>query len=138
MNERGKSDAPLMANRLVDLDIKIDALIASPAKRAKQTAELFAQVLKTSKDSIHYVSALYHAPAEVFYEVIAGLSDDLSNIALFSHNPGITHFVNDLQSAVKIDNLPTCGIFSVEADISHWKDILKANKTFLFFDYPKK
>ena len=41
LNERGKKDAPMMAKRLIDKKIKIDAFVASPAKRAKKTAELF-------------------------------------------------------------------------------------------------
>jgi phosphohistidine phosphatase len=36
-----------------------------------------------------------------------------------------------------IDNMPTCGVFAVSADINTWKDFENANKTFLFFDYPK-
>jgi phosphohistidine phosphatase len=36
LNERGKRDAPLMAHRLLDKNISIDAFIASPAKRAKK------------------------------------------------------------------------------------------------------
>jgi phosphohistidine phosphatase len=38
LNERGKKDAPIMAQRLLDRKISIDTFISSPAKRAKQTA----------------------------------------------------------------------------------------------------
>ena len=41
LNERGKRDAPEMAARLKKRNIKIDAFVSSPAKRAKKTAELF-------------------------------------------------------------------------------------------------
>ena len=137
LNERGISDAPMMAKRMLDKKIKIEALVASPAIRAKQTAELFAATLKKTDEEIIFISALYHAPAEVFYEVIAALPENLDAVALFSHNPGITYFVNSLQATVEINNMPTCGIFAVQADIKQWSGFVKAKKEFLFFDYPK-
>ena len=137
LNERGKADAPAMAKRLLDKNIKIDALVSSPAVRAKKTAEAFATTLQIPFDEIIFVSALYHAPSEVFYDSIAALPDNLNTIALFSHNPGITYFVNSL-TLTRIDNMPTCAVFAIEADIAKWKEFGKAKKDFLFFDYPKK
>ncbi len=137
LNERGESDAPMMAARLVKEKIIIDAFISSPAERAKRTAEVFADVYKAA-NKIIFVSALYHAPVDVFYEVASLLPDDLDTVAVFSHNPGITNFVNSLQTTVTVDNVPTCGIFAVEADIVQWKDFVTCKKTFLLFEYPKK
>ena len=138
LNERGKNDAPEMANRLSDKKIKIDSLIASPAARAKKTAELFADTLQMPVAEIVFISALYHARSEVFYEVISNLPNELNTVAVFSHNPGITHFVNSLNAGVQINNMPTCGIFAVSANITTWPGFGKAKKEFLFFDYPKK
>lgn len=137
LNERGKKDAPLIAKRLLDRNIIIDAFVSSPAKRAKKTAELFCETYKNNIDDIVFIAALYHAPAREFYEVIKNLDDDLNTVAIFAHNPGITYFVNELVSNVRIDNMPTCAVFSVQANISHWKEFAKATKEFLFFDYPK-
>ena len=138
LNERGKTDGPVMAKRLLEKKIKIDALVSSPAVRAKKTAELFAERLKLPKEEIILISALYHAAPEAFYEVIAAFPDNLHSVAIFSHNPGITYFVNSLQTKAQIDNMPTCAIFAASADITKWSEFLKSKKEFLFFDYPKK
>ena len=106
LNERGKKDAPLMAKRLMDRNIPIDAFVSSPAKRAKKTAELFCETFGKKEDSILYISMLYHATAEVFYEVVEQLDDSSNTVALFSHNPGITEFVNSLTDGPPIDNFP--------------------------------
>jgi phosphohistidine phosphatase len=137
LNERGKKDAPTMAQRLLDKKIKIDSLVSSPAKRAKKTAEFFCAAYKKSKEDIIFISALYHASSKNFFDVIEQLSDDADSVAIFSHNPGITNFVNQLVTDVTIDNVPTCGIFAVQTDITKWKDFVKAKKELLFFDYPK-
>lgn len=137
LNERGKKDAPVVAQRLIDKNITVDAFVSSPAKRAKKTAEIFSEVYKQQTEDIIFISSLYHAPAHEFYEVIKTLDDNYNAVAIFAHNPGITYFVNELVANARIDNMPTCAVFAVQTDIEHWKDFAKAKKEFLFFDYPK-
>jgi phosphohistidine phosphatase len=136
LNDRGKRDAPIMAHRLVDKKIKIDAFISSPAKRAKRTAELFAAQYKTDKKDIIFFEELYLAEPEAFFNVIAQTGDDYSTIAVFSHNEGITQFANQL-SDVRVDDMPTCSMFAVKMKLKKWKDFREAEKEFWFFDYPK-
>lgn len=136
LNDRGKRDAPMMANRLLERKVQIDAFISSTANRALTTAGFFTEAYHLPKKSIKNFQQLYHAHSAAFYEVIGKLEDAITTAAVFSHNPGITEFVNDL-TVTHIDNMPTCGIFAVKADIPHWKDFKTAKKTFWFFDYPK-
>ena len=136
LNDRGKSDAPMMAQRLLDREIKIDAFIASPAKRARRTAELFAKQFKESKDGIIFVDSLYLASTSTFSEVISKTDNQFDTIAVFSHNDGITAFANTLTNT-KTDNIPTCGIFAVRIKAKKWSDFAEAEKEFWFFDYPK-
>jgi phosphohistidine phosphatase len=136
LSDRGKKDAPAMAQRLSGKKINIDAFISSPAKRAARTAKIFANEYKIEKDDIIYKTELYLAPENVFYDVIAKTDDKFNCIAIFSHNPGITDFANEM-TEIKIDNIPTCGVFAVKVDAKHWNDIKEAKKEFWFFDYPK-
>ena len=136
LNKRGKSDAPEMARRLSDKKIKIDVFISSPAKRAKKTASIFAKEYKMEKKDLLFIKELYAAEANVFSDVILNMKDKYDNIAIFSHNPGLTDFAN-LLSDVRIDNIPTCGVFAVKIDAKHWADFKEAKKDFWFFDYPK-
>lgn len=136
LNDRGKRDAPMMAERLSAKKIRIDAIISSPAKRAKKTAEIFAKEFKNEKDDILFLDELYLAVPSVFFDVIRKADNKYKTIAVFSHNPGITDFANMLAN-VRIDNIPTCGVFGVKADIKSWKDFESAEKEFWMFDYPK-
>ena len=136
LNGRGKRDAPLMAERLRDKDVRIDAFISSPAKRAKKTACIFAEAYKKKKDDILFRDELYGAGERVFFDVINKASNDHKCIAIFSHNPGITDFAN-LLTDTRIDNIPTCGVFAINVDCKKWKDFAEAKKEFWFFDYPK-
>jgi phosphohistidine phosphatase len=138
LNDRGQKDAPMMAERLLHRKVKIDAFVSSPAKRALSTAKYFARAFDQKEKDIMLEPTLYQAPVEHFYKVIGEtLKDKWDTVAIFSHNPGITYFVNDLNVAM-VDSMPTCGIFGVVADIDSWKDFEKAEKKFWMFDYPKK
>jgi phosphohistidine phosphatase len=136
LNERGKKDAPSMAKRLASKKIKLDALFSSSANRALSTAQYFAEEFDIKKKDIVQIPELYHANPSVFYEVIEHTDDDLDNIAIFSHNPGITEFINELTDK-KIMDTPTCGIFAIKIHSKTWKDFASATKDFLFFDFPK-
>ena len=137
LNERGKKDAPEMAARLKKRNIKIDAFVSSPAKRAKKTAELFCAELQHSTESIQLISKLYHAGEAIFFEVISSLDNSANTVAIFSHNPGITEFANLLTDNTKIDNMPTCSIFAINVLTNNWANFTKAKKEFVFFDFPK-
>ena len=136
LNERGQRDAPMMAKRLLDRKILIDTFVSSPANRALTTASYFADAYRVAKAAIKTFPQLYHAPAAIFFEVISKIEDGITTTAVFSHNPGITSFVNELTTTT-IDNMPTCAIFAIKAECDHWKDFRSVKKTFWFFDYPK-
>lgn len=136
INERGKRDAPLMAHRLLDKKISVDAFISSPAKRARKTAEIFVNEFNRKKEEIIFSESLYLAVADVFFDVISKTPNEFISIAVFSHNPGITDFANLITNA-RIDNIPTCGIFAMKIKTDSWRDFKNAKKEFWFFDYPK-
>ena len=136
LNDRGNKDAPMMAKRLLKQKIDIDLFVSSTATRAFTTASYFANVYDVKAKHIIQEDNLYEAPAGAFYRVVTKLPDNAACVALFSHNPGITDFANSL-TTTQIDDMPTCGIFAVKADIKSWSDFERAEKEFWFFDYPK-
>ena len=137
LNDRGKKDAPAMAERMLKRDIRIETFISSPARRASTTAALFATKYGFARDIIRHVPDLYDARPVDFNKAIEEIDDQYNSAAIFSHNPGITEMVNKLTN-VKVDDMPTCSIFAVKIRTDHWKDFAGAEKEFLFFDYPKK
>lgn len=137
LNDRGKHDAPAMAKRLLKYDVVIDKFVSSPAKRAKRTAEYFMEVYDQKEKDLVLVPELYEASVQNFKSTVAMLDDKHKNVAIFSHNHGITEFANDL-TEVTIDNMPTCSIFAVKSSAKSWSAFLEEKKEFWFFDFPKK
>jgi phosphohistidine phosphatase len=133
---RGKSDAQMMAKRLIKKSIRIDAFVSSPAKRAKKTAEIFMKEFDEDEKKIELISSLYEASVKDFYDAIEIFNDKYDTIALFAHNPGITDFTNSLRCSSAY-SMPTCAVFVLEIKSKHWEKFREAEKKFLFFDYPK-
>ena len=127
---------PQWPGRVIKAGIHVDRLVSSPARRARHTAELFAREFKVKESDIVILTELYHAQPAVFQQVVAGLDDQDNTVALFSHNPGITSFVNTLTS-VRLDNMPTCAVFAIKSDAPTWNEFFTGDREFLFFDYPK-
>lgn len=136
LNDRGKKDAPMMAERLVRSGINPDLLITSTAKRARKTAELFAKAFGLTDENILGVPELYEAGVETFFDVVSKMPASAETVILFSHNPGITGFVNSL-TTTRIDDMPTCAVFACSCETDQWADFRKAKKEYLFFDFPK-
>lgn len=137
LNKRGKQNAPEMAQRLVARGMVPELIIASPAKRARTTAKIMAEEWHYPKQAILLEEELYLCYASTFLKVITRIDDDFNAVAIFAHNPGITDFANYLTEEIRIDNVPTTGIFAIQADTDSWKDFDLARKKFLFFDYPR-
>lgn len=136
LNERGKHDAPLMAKKVKDKKIEIDAFVSSPAKRAKKTAEIFMDEFETKEKKLILIPSLYEATVEKFYDAVENLKDKNETVALFAHNPGITDFINSLECTPVYD-MPTCAVYAIKIKTKTWKEFREAKKEFLFFEYPK-
>ena len=67
--------------------------------------------------------------------MIENLDDSIENVAIFSHNNGITYFANSLTDE-NIEHMPTCSVVAFKIDTENWADFKKATKEFLFFHKP--
>lgn len=137
LNDRGHSDAPMMATRMIERGLSIDTIISSTALRAITTATYFAKAFDIETDLIVQHDFLYHASPEKFAKAIVLIPDEINTAAIFAHNPGITEFVNQLTST-EIDEMPTCAIFAITLQTDSWKNWATAKKEYWFAEWPKK
>ena len=136
LGKRGERDAPFMAKKFLEKKIDVDLMVSSTAVRALSTAREFAKKADYKKDKILRVSELYLAEVDDLFNYIQNLDDDYKTVMLFGHNNGITWFANALTDG-GIENIPTCGIASIDIDVKSWKDAKSGSGKLRFFDYPK-
>lgn len=137
LNKRGKHDAPLMGKRLRGRGASPDLLLSSTAKRARKTAEVIAETIGYRPAAVAYDERLYLAGVDSLLAVIRGLDDEKDHVMLFGHNPGLTELANRLGDS-PLENLPTCGVYSVELPIDHWRHAGELPGRLRLYDYPKR
>jgi phosphohistidine phosphatase len=137
LNRRGQRDAPEMARRLRARKLKPDLMISSPAVRALTTASVMARELKVPAARLRQDERLYLASPADMLAVAQEVGGEAKHLMVFGHNPGITEFANRLSAGERIDNLPTCGVFTATFDIAHWGELAWGSGQQAVFDYPK-
>ncbi len=137
LNQRGKSDAPMMGEYLAKLGIKFDLIVSSPAKRAKKTAKILAQSLGYDTSKIEYIDSIYEASPQTLLYIICQLPKEAKRVMLVGHNPSLTMLANMLDD-VAIDNIPTTGVVGITFDVNSWSEACKTKGHMVMFEYPKK
>jgi phosphohistidine phosphatase len=136
LNNRGKRDAPEMGRRLKEKNILPSLIISSPALRAFTTAKIIANQIGYSEESIITEKDLYECNSSGIIELIKKTENAKDPIYIFGHNPEFTDLANYFTKK-NISNIPTCGIFCVNFDVTDWTEISPRNAGLVFFDFPR-
>lgn len=136
LNNRGMEDAPVMAKKLAQLGIKPDLFISSHARRAHQTANIFAKEFDVKLEDIVIEKHLYHGDIEEFINATLLVPDSADVAIMFGHNPGITYFANVVCEA-NIENVPTSGVLVISSKANRWVDTDISDLQLTNFIYPR-
>lgn len=136
LNERGRRDAPVMAQRFKKLRRLPDLLLSSPALRAVTTARMFGEGLGFPVDNIELNTRIYEASVDTLLKLIRGLDPDTRHAMLFGHNPGFSELAHRLATC-RFDDMPTCAIASFELQIADWSEAGPGCGRLASYLYPK-
>lgn len=124
-----------ISNYLKEINVKIDKVISSPAKRAFDTATIIKEALNLPEVEVQ--ERLYPCNEEEIFNVLIEQDDSINNILIVGHNPGLTYFAQDYMDA-EVDNLPTSALVSSSFETGSWTEFLLSKRKFNFFVTPKK
>jgi len=136
LNERGKATAPIMADILEKKGLKPELIIASPAKRARQTAKFFRKIYGIKKSDMQIEPGIYHGDENTILELLRNIPDSIHSVFLFGHNPTMNYL-----SSMFTDqglHIPTCGVQHLEFNIESWSQLLPDKTALKEFIYPKQ
>ena len=137
LDKRGQQDAPEMARRLRSRKLKPDLLLSSPAVRALTTASIMARELRMPAELIAADERLYLADPGAIVQVVRELGGEAKHVMVCAHNPGLTECANRLSAGERIDNMPTCAVFTACFRIADWSQLDWASGLEAEFDYPR-
>ncbi|MFC8129138.1 SixA phosphatase family protein [Streptomyces sp. NPDC057302] len=86
--ERGRKDAPVAGRKLADSGIPFDLALCSTAARTRETWKLAVHELPHRPRTV-YEERLYEASPGELIAVLNETPDDVQNVVLIGHNPGV-------------------------------------------------
>lgn len=122
LDNRGIKDAHLVASHSIKHLPKTFMVYSSIAKRASETAVIFAQNISFPIENIEFKNEIYTFESKKLERVVNSFNDKNDNIILFGHNEAITNFVNKFGD-ILIENVPTSGFVSMQFDTDSWQNL---------------
>lgn len=136
LKKRGVSDAHTMAAHLKDKGLKPDLLVSSPARRAHQTAVIFAEELGYDTDTLEVNRSIYSSLYEELLAVILGLNDEYNTAMMFGHDPTLANMASHLTGHV-FEKISTSGVVCIRFNVDRWENITERSGHLEFSIYPK-
>ncbi|MEU9197512.1 SixA phosphatase family protein [Streptomyces hundungensis] len=127
--ERGRADAPVAGRRLAGTGIAPDLALCSSAVRTRETWKLAVQELAHRPRTV-YEDRMYEASLGELIALVNETPDDVEDLLLIGHNPGMHAMADalsgdadgDLLARMNRTGFPTCAIAVLTFDGS-WKSV---------------
>lgn len=120
LNERGRRDAPRMAELLREHELIPDVIISSTAVRARETAQLVAETLDFD-GPLDAQRTLYLTSADAYLDACRALVDEPATVLVIGHNPSMAELVARLSD--DYHEFPTAALAHFELKIKSWADL---------------
>ena len=120
LSKRGISNAILLSKYIQKNSISFDIVLSSPSERTQSTLDL----VLSSFDPIPattFKESIYHASASSLSQLIKEQDDEVNNLLIIGHNPGL-HILTETLTNESIVKFPTCAFVKI-TNFNHWKDV---------------
>ena len=124
LNNRGIKDASLMGIFLKKTSQLPDLIFSSPAKRARQSTDLFCESSSLGSSTVIWTDILYYGSEKDYLNSIcSGSSKDVETVMLVGHNPMAEDTVRLLCGNYQhpLLRMPTAALVCLEYPASDWK-----------------
>ncbi|GGZ79159.1 histidine phosphatase family protein [Streptomyces subrutilus] len=142
--ERGRKDAPAAGLKLAETGIAFDLALCSTAARTRETWKLAVQELP-HRPKTSYEERIYDASLGELIALLNETPDEVSDLLLIGHNPGVHALADALSGSAEGDTLarmtrtgfPTAAL-AVVSFTGPWKTLEHGVGTLVDFWTPKE
>ncbi|GGR91254.1 phosphohistidine phosphatase [Streptomyces aureoverticillatus] len=142
--DRGRRDAPVAGRKLVDSGIAFDLALCSTAARTRETWKLAVQEFPQRPRTV-YEERVYEASPGELIAVLNEVPDDVQNVILIGHNPGVHGLADvlageaegDAQTRMNRRGFPTSA-FAVLTYSGSWKALEPGTATLVDYWAPSE
>jgi phosphohistidine phosphatase len=133
--ERGRRDAPRMAQALVALDSAPDFIVSSPAARARETIEAIIREGQLAAP-LEFNEGIYDATPAALMHIVRRLPDAHRRVLMVGHNPGFEDLLARLTG--ERGRMPTAALACIEFQVDRWDDIENGQGKLVWLLTPKQ
>ncbi len=131
LNDRGRRAAKLMGEHARQKGLKFDRILASPAVRVVDTLDGFQAAMGNENLEPKWERRIYLASSATLVDVLRETPDDVTDLLMAGHNPGLEDLILDLVPdskdeplrAIPEEKFPTAALAVMQFDIAKWADL---------------
>jgi phosphohistidine phosphatase len=136
LKKRGRREAQLMADRVASLVGAPDQVFSSPADRALETAQLFAERLGVAAERVALREELYGGlEPDDFLHIVQTFDNHVKNVMVFGHDPSFTEFAAFMIPDFR-QSIPKAGVLVMDIDRSRWQSVRAGDARMVHFERP--
>lgn len=133
---RGLKQARRTGGNLKQVCGRPDLLVSSPARRALETAHVFAEQLEAPVEQIELNPVLYEAHSvRDLSALVAALPPEAECVVLVGHNPLLSDVLAEWVPGCRT-SIPKAGVVGLRLDIAAWADAGAPHAHLEYFDSP--
>ena len=133
LNQRGRRDVPQLAKLLRPLEERPQLILASSARRARETAEGLAAELAPC--ALVLDQRLYLASPQILGTVLGEQDDRYASMLVVAHNPGLEEWLALLCGGSF--HLPTAGLAALHLEVERWSQVGRGQGQLHWFFIPR-
>lgn len=138
---RGRKAAASIARWAREHDVRPRLVLCSDARRARETLEGVVPGLGTPE--VRFEGGLYAASGEMLLERLKSLPDDVYDVLLVGHNPGLSDVLlllaepGELRERARA-KVPTGALATLEAELTSWSELEPGCARLVAFVVPRE
>ncbi len=139
LNDRGKNDAPRMGKFLRQTDNIPELILASSARRVKETVEGVSSEWEHQPEVV-FLDELYSGSYRGYFEIIQNHSKPVDSIMVIGHNPTMEDTAAALSCGSNTSSVlifPTAAIACYEVPATGWSRLKRSSGELKWFMIPK-
>ena len=122
LTARGRTEALDAADCITAAELRIDAMLVSPALRARETAIIVAAKLDIT-DDLRFEPALYLGTPDELLPTVRRCSADTHTVLMVGHNPGLSALARKFMGGSQRVELRPAGLCRVQFEHTSWQQV---------------
>lgn len=139
LTPRGRGAAELMGEELRQRGLHFDLVLASPARRAAETLQLFESAFGAGLD-IRFDEDVYAASWRTLLKTVQRTDRKAGSLLIVGHNPGLQNLAVELalkDEAGMASHFPTATVVMLTLPVKSWKEVQPGTGSAELFLKPK-